>query len=89
MNKHAGVVKELLTSWKPHLPRPFLVFRAYRDWLFTRRGFAEVPRGLGPIAEGWRQTLDSESFIIGDYGDHHHAQYECVVNIYDSDDKRQ
>ena len=31
----------------------------YRDWQFTRRGFADVLRGLGTIAERWLQTVES------------------------------
>ena len=82
MDTHARHVRALLSSWNSQLPHPAcLVFRTYRDWEFTRRGFADVLRGLGTIAEPWLQTVEStHSGRV--------AQYQLVVNICDSEAAR-
>ncbi|KAM5537720.1 hypothetical protein V8D89_008607 [Ganoderma adspersum] len=83
MGAHARHVRALLGSWNPRLPHSAcLVFRTYRDWRFTRRGFADVLRGLGTVAEPWLQTVESTppSRV---------AQYQLVVNICDSEAARQ
>ncbi|KAM5545221.1 hypothetical protein V8D89_001332 [Ganoderma adspersum] len=92
MDAHAGQVRALLDSWNPHRGLPLhprcLVLRTYRDWQFTRRGFAAVLRGLGTIAEAWLQTrtVAVESTPLRGRGA---AQYQLIVNIYDSEAARQ
>ena len=82
-NTHTNAkhIKRILTSWEPLLLQPSLVLRTYRDWQFTRRGFADVLRTLGAIAESWLQTVESTPR-------NREAQYELVVNICDSEAAR-
>ena len=99
MDAHAAHVRALLDSWNPHLSYPCcLVLRTYREWQFTRRGFAAVLRGFGTIAETWLQTrtrtvtattVPVESNPLCDDLGAAHYQCELVVNICDSEAARQ
>ncbi len=82
MDTHSGLVIELLASWKPQHSGSDLRFRADRQELFTRRGFADVLRGLGTITEAWLQTVE-EPPPEGESGNNHHVEYKLRVHIHD------
>ncbi len=82
IDTHSGFLTELLASWKPQHSEPKLVFRAYHEQEFTRRGFADVLRGLGTILEAWLQTME-EPPAAGESGNSQHVKYELHVILYD------
>ncbi|KAI1784981.1 hypothetical protein LXA43DRAFT_171537 [Ganoderma leucocontextum] len=88
MVTHAGFVNELLTSWEPQHLEPVLVLRVYQESQFTRRGFADILRGLGTVIETWLQTVEEPS-SAGGSEDHHGVQYRLLVVIYDWEAERE
>ena len=88
MDKHAGFVKELLTSWTPQCSEPRLALYPFREDWFTREGFADVLRHVGTIAEERLQGVEDRP-SGGDCGTDHRIQYQLMVVIHDWDAQKE
>ncbi len=102
MDKHAGFVNELLTSWKPQHSEPALELRAYDEREFTRQSYADSLRSLGTIIEAWIQTVKQPLQTVkqplqageqpplagGGSEKGPHTKYRLNVDIYDWDAER-
>ena len=88
MSKHAGFVKELLTSWTPQHSEPRLVFHPRYESQFTRQSFADVLRGVGMIAEEWLQTVKKQP-SEGGSGTDNRVECKLEVAIYDWDAQKE
>ncbi|PIL32985.1 hypothetical protein GSI_05103 [Ganoderma sinense ZZ0214-1] len=82
MDTHGGCIAELLASWKPLRLDPVLKLSPASENGTTRRGFAEVLRGIGTIIEAWLQTLEDPT-AAGEIQDHQQVKYELKVEIYE------
>ena len=81
---HAGFVRALFASWKPRRSKAQLILRARREKNFTRRGFVDVLRDVGTIAEPWLQALE-QPVSTGDPQDDRRVQYRLGVHMCDWD----
>ncbi len=89
IDTHSGFVTELLASWKPqHESEPDLVLRADYEDSFTRRGFADVLRGLGTVIEAWLQTVEGPP-PAGESRDCRQAKHRVRVEIVDWDAEKE
>ncbi len=89
VDKHAMIIKGLLSSWKPQDSQPTLVLCASSNNLFTRRQYADAVRGLGTITEGWLQTVEEPSTATADAENHPNGvQYQLRIEICDWDAER-
>ncbi len=89
IDTHSGFVTELLASWKPRHSEPDLIFCAYREQNFTRRGFADAVRALGTITEAWLQTVDEPPPGAGESGNCSQMKYRLRVEIVDCEAQKE
>ena len=81
VDTHGELVKDLLISWKPRCLKPLLVLESTCVARFTRRGLADVLRGLGATTEAWLQTIE-ESHLVGESVNDTCGKYVLYVRLY-------
>ena len=79
---HAGVLKTMLSSWKPQHKEFSITLHPRREDAFTRRAFVDALRVLGAVAETWIQTFE-ELHPADKHGHKHDVKYRLRVLIYD------
>nr|VWO97953.1 Thioredoxin reductase (EC [Ganoderma boninense] len=85
--RSTDLVKAMLTAWKPQHPSR-LQISAYKYHQFTREGFADILRALGPIIDAWIPRPQAHSHL-GNSRDIRHLNYRLVVRIHEQEGQKQ
>ena len=81
METQAGLVEALLSSWRPRCSKRLLFFDPGVISRFTRRGFADILRALGAIAERSLPTIQRPS--SRGRPDVKRTRYRLAVQLWD------